>query len=217
MSTPLHLDLLKDDERYSSNPVRLRVILPAMASLATLCCLVWWALLSVRSYNQSELKAQLQENIRDQTAAHAVVLGLRAQEKETGAVIRHLQLYEHARLRFGETLSRIAEHVPENIQITEMRLLPPPPTLLNTQLPALGPTNTAERVSCVLLGRTTGEKASASVNLLLAALRTPAFTNLIQTAAIPKGAFRQDVGRNPDTRETFLFEIRCECVPRRFE
>lgn len=217
MSTPLHLDLLKDEERYSSRPVRLRVILPMLAALATLCCLVWWALLGLRSYNQSDLKAGLQKNILRQTAAHAIVLDLRAKEKETSAVIRHLQLYQHARICFGTTLSRLSDHVPANIQITEMRLSPPPPPLVNLQLPALGPTNSVEQITLRLAGRTNGDEASKSVNTLLVALRIPAFTNLIQMADIPKGSFRQDVARNPENRDTFLFEIRCVCVPRRFE
>jgi Tfp pilus assembly protein PilN len=218
MSTPLHLDLLKDTERFSSRPIRLRVILPMIAALAALCCLVWWALLGLRAFNQSDLRAGLKKNIQDQKAAHAIVLDLRTQQKETSAIIQHLGFYRHARLRFGETLARLPDLMPANIQITELRLPPPPPPLLNLQIPTLGPTNTLEQVTLRLAGRTVGDsKASESVNALLASLRTPAFTNLIQQADIPKGAFRQDVGRNPDNRETLLFEIRCVCLPRRFE
>jgi hypothetical protein len=73
-------------------------------------------------------------------------------------------------------------------------------------------------VTLRIAGRTAGEKASSSVDTLLAALRTPAFTNLIQTAEIPKGAFRQDTtARNTGNRDTLLFEITCGCLPRRFE
>lgn len=217
MSAPLHLNLLKDEEQYSSSPVRLRVLLPAIAAIATLCCLVWWALLGLNAHNQAEVKGRLERGILEEKAAHAVVLDLRAQEKEVTAVIRQLELYEHARLRFGETLSQFAACVPENLQLTEIRLPPPPPALVDPLRPTAGPTNSVEAVTLRLAGRTSGDQASESVNTLLAALRTPAFTNLIQTADIPKGAFRQDAGRTADNREALLFEIRCVCVPRRFE
>jgi len=217
MSKPLHLDLLKDEERYSSSPVRLRVMLPMVAALATLCFLIWWALLGLRSHNQSTLKDQLQKNILKEKAAHAIVIDLRAQQKETKAIIQQLKFYEHARVRFGEALVQLAAHVPAEIQLTEIRLPPPPPPLIDPKLPALGPTNTMELLTLRIAGRASDNKASESVNTLLASLRKPAFTNLFQTADIPKGAFRQDSGRSLDNRETLLFEIRCVCVPRRFE
>ncbi|MEI7902495.1 MAG: hypothetical protein WCK89_19775 [bacterium] len=217
MSKFLHLNLLKDEERYSSSPIRLRVLLPMIAALATLCCLVWWMLLALRAYNQLELQERLQKSILEKKSTHATILDLRAQEQETMAVIHQLQLYEHARIRFGATLSQLAAHVPTNIQFTEIRLLPPPPIPLDPKNPSRGPTNTVEAITLLLAGRTMGENSSEAVDTLLAALRTPAFTNLIQTAEIPKGAFRQDVGRNADARDTLLFEIKCGCVPRRFE
>ena len=61
------------------------------------------------------------------------------------------------------------------------------------------------------------EHPSEAVNTLLATFRTPAFTNVFRTAVIPKGAFRQDVARDPESREILLFDITCDCVPRRFE
>jgi Tfp pilus assembly protein PilN len=216
MSTFLHLDLLKDEERFSSSPIRLRVMLPLIAMLATLCCLLWWGLCSLRTHNQADLKERLEKSIREEKTAHAVVLDLRLQEKETSSVIRHLQLYEHARLRFGASLLQLSEHIPANIQLTELRLSPSQP-LFDPQRPALGPTNTFEQVTLRLAGRTGGDHASASVNTLLASLLTPAFTNIIETADIPKGAFRQEAGRGADDRDTLVFEIRCSCRPRRFE
>jgi hypothetical protein len=75
-----------------------------------------------------------------------------------------------------------------------------------------------EKVTLRIVGRTAGEKASSAVDTLLAALRTPSFTNLLQNAEIPKGAFRQDtVSRSASIRDILLFEITCECAPRRFE
>jgi len=78
-----------------------------------------------------------------------------------------------------------------------------------------GPPNPAERVPLRRAGRTTGPEP---VNTLLQTLlKNPVCTNLIRSAEIPKGAFRQDSSRNAANRETLLFELTCECAPRRFE
>ncbi len=217
MSTPLHLNLLKDEERFSSSPVRLRVMLPLAAIFAAFGCLLWWALLGLRSHNHNTAQERLNKTIQELNNAHATVLGLRDQQRETLAVIRQLRLYEHARLRFSDTLARLPACVPANIQFTEVRVPQPPPPAVDPKSAALGPTNTWETVSLRLAGRTSGDTAYASVNALLAALRTPAFSNLIHRADIPKGAFRQDVMRSSDNRDALLFEILCDCVPRRFE
>lgn len=216
MSAHLHLDLLKEEERFSSHPVRLRVIVPMVAGTVALGCALWWALLGIRTHSMNVVKAGLQESIDNLKAAHVAFIEFRMQEKEAGAVYQQLRFYERSRIRFGPTLTRLPEQVPANIQLTEMRV-PPPAPLTDPKQPELGPTNTSEIVTLRLTGRTFGEKASADVDALRAALRNPAHTNLIQRAEIPKGAFRQDVGRVSDKRDAFLFEIICTCVPRRFE
>ena len=44
-SANVHLNLLKDTERLSSSPVRLRVMLPVVALFACLGMALWWAIL----------------------------------------------------------------------------------------------------------------------------------------------------------------------------
>ena len=38
----LHLNLLREQERVSSSPVRVRVMLPSLAILACVAMLGWW-------------------------------------------------------------------------------------------------------------------------------------------------------------------------------
>jgi hypothetical protein len=217
MSAHLHLDLLKDEERFSSSPIRLRIVVPMVASMATLSCLIWLTLLGLRTHGQVVVKRGLQESIDGLKAAHVAFIDLRMREKEAGAMYQQLLYYEHSRIRFGQTLAQLPDLVPANIQLTEMRVSPPPPPQVDSKQPELGPTNKAEVVTLRLSGRTCGDQGSACVNALLASLRKPAYSNLIQKAEIPKGAFRQDVGRMTDKRDALLFEITCTCVPRRFE
>lgn len=222
MSAALHLNLLKDEERFSPSPVRLRVLVPLLAILSVLGTGVWWVLLAVRLHDVTLQKTVLEADIAEVKPAHAEVLRLRALEKEYAAALRQLTFYRNARLRFGETFAQLAEHVPATVQLTELRVPPPPPLTPAdpTKKPALGPTNVFETVTLRLMGRAGGETPSESVNALLEAIRsTPAFTNLILSAEIPKGAFRQETGKvkGAANHDTLLFEITCGCVPRRFE
>ena len=47
----LHLNLLQDDERFGSSPVRARVMIPLLAVLAVVGLGVWWLLLIARVGN----------------------------------------------------------------------------------------------------------------------------------------------------------------------
>jgi len=217
MSAPLHLDLLKDEERLSSSPIRLHFMLPMLSSCLALCLAVWWLLLCVHTHSQIQLRQELLQTIATLTPVHASVLASRAQEEEALAVVRQLTLYKNSHIRFGTALSNLTERVPENIQFAELCIPTPQPPPTDPQHPATAPTNTTEQVSMRIAGRTAGERSSESVDTLLATLRSPAFTNLFRTAVIPKGAFRQDIIRDPNNRDTLLFEISCECTPRRFE
>ena len=218
MSTSLHLDLLKAEEHLSPNPVRLRVIVPFFFVLAILGIAVWWTLFAFRLHAATLQKAVLVTNIEGLKSAHSKVLLLRAQEKEQQAILKQLTFYRNSRICFAETFKRLAEQVPDTVQLTELRVPPPPPppsTDPNRQ--TFGPTNVSEAVSLKLAGRASGDAPSVSVRMLLEKIRTPAFTNLIRSAEIPKGAFRQDTFRGPANQDTLLFEITCGCVPRRFE
>ena len=217
MRSPLHLDLLKEDERFSSSPIRLRVMMPVFACFLALCLGVWWLLLCVHAHSQTQLKQELLQTIAAFAPVHASVLASRAQEQEALAVIHQLTLFKNSRNLFGGTFSSLAAHVPQNIQFTELRVPPPPPPATDPMRPSPAPTNTFEQVALRISGRTVGEHSSEAVNALLATFHDPAFTNLFRSAVIPKGAFRQDSARDPANRETLLFEITCECTPRRFQ
>jgi hypothetical protein len=95
----------------------------------------------------------VRNSIQKLTASHAQVLALRAQEKEISAITRQLRLYERSRIRFGDALRKLPEDVPENIQLTEIRVPPPPPAsaaLLNRNWPIRFSSTTADWV-CLML------------------------------------------------------------------
>lgn len=217
MSAHLHLDLLKDEERFSSSPVRLRILLPILAVSAAVGSLLWCAYLSYGQRNLASEKARAKSNLDGLKGAHDSFLTLVQEERETSAIIHQLRFYERARIRLGEVLVKLPELVPPNIQLAEIRLAPPPPPLVDPKKPDLGPTNYLEAVTLKIAGRAFGDNASGDVNALLAALRDPQLSATIQHVEIPKGSFRQDFSSPADSRKAFLFELSCVFAPRRYE
>lgn len=220
MNASLHLNLLKDEERFSSSPIRPRVMIPLLAVLSVAGFGVWWLLLTVRLSSATHEKAVQEAHCAELKPALNQVLTLRAREKEVRAALTQLGFYRTSRIRFGDTLMRLPQHVPASIQFTELRVplpppLPAPDPKLKVQPP--GPTNLVEAVTLRIAGRVGSSASDEAVRSLLDALRQPAYTNLIRKAEIPKGAFRQDSVRGPAARESILFEITCDCGERRFK
>ncbi len=220
MNASLHLNLLKDAERFSSSPIRPRVMIPLLAILSAAGLGVWWMLLTVRLGNAVHEKMVREASCAELKPALNQVLELRAREKEAYAALAQLGFYRASIIRFGDTLMRLPQHVPESIQFTELRVPPPPPMPPpdpTTKVQPLGPTNLVEAVTLRIAGRASSSTSSEAVRSLLDALRQPAYSNLIRKAEIPKGAFRQDSARGPGSRESILFEITCDCGERRFK
>lgn len=221
MSAPLHLNLLNEQERFSSSPVRSRVMIPMFVILATAGLGVWWSLFSFRLHDANQQKAAVETRVSELTPAFEHVKDLRARETESTAVLQQLGFYRAARLLFGDALQRVPAVVPAAVQLTEMRIKPPSPPppapVSKTNPKSAGPTNLSETVTLLLTGRAGGDRPSEAIRALLESLRSPAFTNLIRTAEIPKGAFRQEASKNSAAPNTLLFEITCDCSERRFE
>ena len=218
MSKPLHINLLKSEELFSSSPIRPRVMIPLLAILIFLSTGLWWSLEILKLNTLKATTKKIEVEIENIKPAYNEFLELQREEKELNASLHQLAYYQNARVLFGETLAQIQNHIPETIQLTELRILPPPiPPIQKIKTKLTGPTNEFENITFKLVGRAEGTQASESVNELLLALRGNAFTNMIRSAEIPKGAFRQDTQTSSrGNRDAILFEVTCICLPRRF-
>lgn len=214
MSAPLHLNLLKDEERKSSSPVRLQVMAPAVSLIAVLGLLFWWAAAAMKMGSLEHERNTLAEEITTAQQSHKDVIRLKAQSLDLKASLQQLGFFKTSRQQWGETLAKIAEAVPPDIQLTSLSIPPPTAPAPDPKTHAVpAPTNSTEAVRLELRGYAGGEHPAEAVNTLLKALQSSAFTNRIASATVPKGAIRQDVTR----RDTLLFEILCECQRRRFQ
>ncbi|MDA3923574.1 MAG: hypothetical protein PF904_02610 [Kiritimatiellae bacterium] len=216
MSNHIHLNLIKEEEIVSSSPIRTQVIAPFVLIIIAISILSWWLLLLMQYSNAKSLNTR-NLNIQEQLqASYKKVMTFKAEERNLTALLAQLKAYEKSKNFYGKSLALIPAHVLPNIQFTKLELLKPAPPLLEKVNPSKGPTNITEIATFVISGRTSGAKAFDAVNQLLNGLKKAPFTNLIQSAQIPKGSFRQDLAYK-NKGEFLRFELECNCTPRRFE
>lgn len=184
----IHLNLLRESEVLSSSPIRLRVMAPVAAMLASAAMLLWWAILYGNILiGQSEVKS-LQSDIDTRAKANAEVLEDMKRVNELESECEQLSYYAHGRRTWGETLAKLAEAVPLKVQFTRVEIPAPPPQNLarpkGSKLPPLwGPTSVVERASLVLAGRTTKDTPVIS---LMETLEGDAFTNELVIVKDPR-------------------------------
>lgn len=217
-----HLNLLRDGERLSSSPIRLRVMGPVLAAFACVGCLVWWGVLGMQTMMVKTSLASVRADLDSKRAAHAEILGRMAKAREYEARIAQLEGYVAGRRTYGALLARLAEAVPEKVQLLSLSIPEPPAQVLVDPSkpkapPLLGPADPTEAVSLRLLGRTTNSKP---VNDFMERLRADAFTNELvrveQPESYPKiNAFRQETGGEGAAR-LLQFDIEYRCAERRF-
>ena len=225
-SSRLHLNLLRDTEKLSSSPVRLRVMLPVMALLACAGCLVWWAMLATQLLLVKTQVSSLQDDIAGKEKAHANILAQMTEAREKQAQLDQLEMYSAARNLYGGMFARLAEVMPIRVQITKIEIPEQPPQNLmppgGKGKPVWGPTGTVERMSMRIMGRTPKETPVLS---LMESLEAPEFTNTLVVVKDPRlpdaspkvHSFRQDGSTTEDGSRLLLFDIEYRCQPRVFE
>ena len=155
----LHLNLLRDAEKVSSSPVRLRVMLPILALLLCVGCAVWWAILFMQLMLLKGQLSTVRADLDGKKSAHAAILSEMAKVRDLQAELDQLAAYRKGRCEYGPLLAQLAETMPTNVQLTAVTIPEPQPQMLsnpkNPKLPPLlGPTNTTEAVSFRIAGRT---------------------------------------------------------------
>lgn len=225
----LHLNLLREQEKLSSSPVRIRVMVPALAIVACVAVLGWWGMLFGQQMLIHSQKNSTQADLDACKAQHDRVLADMASERDYRAEIEQLTMYENARRTYGEMFARLAEVAPDQLQILSLEIPEPPPQDLlppgvnpaSKYVPLQGPTGTVERVSLRILGRTPRETPLLA---LMEDLAKPAFSNTLQIVQSPVDeisprihSFRQDTTRDQKGPRLLAFDIEYTCRERRFE
>ena len=225
----LHLNLLRETEKLSSSPIRLRVMLPILALLLCVGCAVWWAILFMQLMLLRGQLATVRSDLDGKKSAHAAILAEMATARNLQAELDQLNAYRRGRHAYGPLLAQLAEAMPTNVQLTAITIPEPPPQMLtNPKMPKLppllGPTNTTEAVSFRLTGRT--EKA-APVTMFMDTLAGETFKDWLvidKTGAAARQSprvhsFRQEKTRPSEEtgRRLLAFDVEYRCHERRFE
>ena len=220
----LHLNLLRDAEKMSSSPVRIRVMLPILALLLCVGCAIWWAILFMQLILLKGQLATIHTDLDGKKSAHAAILSEMAKVRDLQAELDQLNAYRQGRHTYGPLLAQLAEAMPTNVQLTAITIPEPPPQMLsNPKNPKMPPTNTTETISIRLTGRT--EKA-APVTAFMDTLAGETFKDWLvidKTGAASKQSprvhsFRQETRVSEETGHRLLaFDVEYRCQERRFE
>lgn len=227
MKSPrLHLNLLRESEKLSSSPVRLRVMLPIVALLACAGILVWWATLATQLIVVKTQLASLKDELAGKESDHRNILAQMSELRDKQAQLDQLEMYSAARNTYGGMFARLAEVMPLRVQLTKIDMPEQPPQNLlppgGKGKPLWGPTGTVERMSMRLTGRTTKDTPVMS---LMESLEAPEFAgtlSIVKDPASPEQSpkvhsFRQDGSTAADGSRLLVFDIEYKCQPRVFE
>lgn len=223
-ATNLHLNLLREQERLSSSPVRLRVMGPVLMALACVGCLVWWGSLFARQMLKDAEVRSVKSSIASRKTHFADVLKNSAEARELQAELDQMEMYRNGRQTYGELFARLAEVMPTRLQIWEMTVPPPPAQDLTPPgtKPGVkplvllqGPTGTVEKVSLHLVCRAPDLH---QVDYLVNELKNASSTNGLPIAGEPKVFVPPQQGGGTGADKDYLkVVIDYDCHERRFE
>ena len=127
MNAPtLHLNLLRANERLSSSPVRLRVMLPILAVLACVACLVWWGALVGQLMLVKAQNGTMQKDLDDKNVQHGGIRNQMENLRNVQAELDQLTMYVNGRRTYGGLFMHLADVVPEGLQLLALEIPEPP-------------------------------------------------------------------------------------------
>jgi len=214
-SASVHLNLLKDTERLSSSPVRLRVMMPVVALFACLGMALWWAILFTQILMIRAEAQTIDEDVKAKSNAHAEAISRQDQVREMRQQLEQLTYYRNSVRALGKPLAKLAEVMPLKVQLTELSFAPPPfdpPPKPGQKVSPFAPLTNVETQRFVIAGRTTRE---TPVVALMESLESTNFVTLITRDKRVK-SFRQDANAEKGKRRLLTFEVEYTMPERRF-
>ena len=215
-SSSLHLNLLKDTERLSSSPVRLRVMLPVVALFACIGMVLWWAILFTQLLRVKTEAQAIDDDIKAKSEAHAEAISRQDRVREMRQQLEQLAFYKSGVRSIGEPLAKLADVMPLKVQLTELSFAPPPadppPKPGQKVLSPFAPMTNVETQRLVIAGRTTKETPVVS---LMESLDSADFEKLLTKEKRVK-SFRQDTAAGKGGQRLLAFEVEYTMPERRF-
>ena len=205
-SADAHFNLMKDSERLSSSPVRLRIMLPVLALFACIGMALWWAILFTQLMMTKAQAQTIDDDVKAKSTAHAEAISRQNLVREMRQQLDQLMFYKNGVRAVGGALTKLADVMPLKVQLTELSFAPPPPEPPpppGQKLPTFGPTTNVETQKLIVVGRTTKE---TPVVALMESLDADEFAPLVTKQKRVK-SFRQDSSSGKGNRRLLTFEI----------
>jgi len=201
----MHINLLYENEKRSASPVSLwlmvRVAIGAVLFLVIF--LIFMFSLEYRAITR-QVDA-LDEEWKYTDPKYKTALRVRSDLLDRAATLKALQGWRDARIAWGVQLDSLSHIVPEVIQLTEIHMSHTVMVVSN---------NIPARVfEAKFSGRTGAAGSEGNVVQFQAGFKTNPFSQFVESAVLPPGAFRQD----PVVKTDRIFEIVCKYSPRLIE
>lgn len=201
----MHVNLLLDEERRSSSPVSLGLII-RLTVITVLVLLIVGAFSFYAEYRtlQNQVASTTDEWKRTESKYTAAVQ-LRNELADRNVTLNEIKGWRDSRIAWGKQLESLLPAVPAVIQLTELRV--------NQMVLSISNNVSARVYEMRITGKTAAPRSEVNVVQFLEAFKQPPFAGVVDSAILPPGAFRQD----PVAKTDRIFEVICKYVPRVLE
>ncbi len=228
----LHLNLLKDQEKLSSSPVRLRILFPILALTFFAAVLLWWGSIAGRLFIVRNELSTLNSDLTARKREHADILKQRGELKNYETELEQIGYYLNARAVYGELLAKVALAVPARVQLTYLAIpepkeqtFPPAPVPQKGKpvvKPLPNPIEKSERVSLRIRGMA---QKIPHVTTFTEAMEEDDFKGMIiidgdsksPTHSPIQHAFHDEIIATMRNRTMIVFDFEYLCPERRFQ
>ncbi|MEI8242932.1 MAG: hypothetical protein WCI17_06665 [bacterium] len=207
-----HVDLLLDDERRSASPVSVGMVLRlgAFGAVATILMMTLMLFIASRDVQGRMTVARATwERLKPQ---HTELLSLRVELNGLRASSRQIEACRRSRLPLGNELAQLQDGVPEDIQLTALRIN----QFVGNQKVGANATRSYEMR---LSGKVASDNPQGNVDELIKHLKAQSYTGRVESVTVPNNGFRKEIVRvsASETRTDWFFELVCRYRSRSFE
>ena len=198
----MHVNLILDEEKRSSSPVSLGLVVRLSFITILVLGTVWlFSFYSAYHALQGEV-SYLDEEWARTESKYKTATRLRNDLGDKEATLGEILGWRAARIEWGKQLEAVQVVVPAVIQLSDLRV--------SQSVVAQAGGTFAKVYELRLSGQTPAERSELNVVQLLEGLKGPPFDRVIESAVLPTGSFRQD----PTDKSARAFNIVCKYFPR---
>lgn len=207
-----HVNLLLDDERRSASRFNVAMVLRVSIMLGIGMILLVTMMLFVAGQEVSMKVAKAQAKWDHLKPQYSELQSLRRVQSELRASSRQIESCRLSRLTLGAELAQLQTGVPEEIQLTALRIN----QLVGNQKSGAA---SARNFEMHLSGKVSSDNPKGNVDKLIAYLSSSAYTGRVESVTVPNNGFRKETVRVSvtETRTDWYFELVCKYRPRSFE